>query len=71
MADILGLDTLLAQMMLAIGLAMVVGNGFAMWKHSRGEGPKGFKGVYRPGRVRFLLIIGIVISVWGASGLIG
>ncbi|MDE0170061.1 MAG: hypothetical protein OXS29_11155 [bacterium] len=71
MADILGLDTLLAQMMAAIGLAMVAGNGFAMWKHSRGEGPKGFAGVYRPGRARFLLIVGIVICVWGVTGLVG
>ena len=71
MADILGLDTLLAQVMVAFGLAMVAGNGFAMWKHSHGEGPKGVQGVYRPGRVRFLLAVGVVISVWGIAGLIG
>lgn len=66
MADILGLDTMLAQIMLAMGLAMVFGNGFAMWKHARGEGPKGFQGVYRPGRARFLLAVGVAITVWGA-----
>ena len=71
MVDILGLDTLLAQMMVAIGLAMVVGNGFAMWKHSRGEAPKGTTGVYRPGRVRFLLVAGAVIGVWGIAGMVG
>ena len=71
MADFLGLDILLAQMMLAIGLAMVAGNGFAMWKNSRGEAPKEAKGAYRPGRVRFLLAIGILISVWGIAGMIG
>ena len=70
MADILGLDTLLAQLMVATGLAMVFGNGFAMWKHARGEGPKGVQGAYRPGRARFLLVVGIVISVWGIAGLI-
>ena len=70
MADILGLDSLLAQLMTAMGLAMVFGNGFAMWKHSRGEGPKGFRGVYRPGRARFLLVVGLVISVWGITGLV-
>ena len=70
MADILGLDSLLAQLMTAMGLAMVSGNGFAMWKHSRGEGPKGFRGVYRPGRARFLLVVGLVISVWGITGLV-
>ena len=71
MAEILGLDTLLAQLMVAMGLAMVFGNGFAMWKHARGEGPKGVKVAYRPGRARFLLVVGIVISIWGVSGLIG
>lgn len=71
MADILGLDTLLAQLMSAMGLAMVFGNGFAMWKHARGQAPKGVQGSYRPGRARFLLMVGIVISVWGISGLLG
>lgn len=66
MADILGLDSMLAQIMLAVGLAMVFGNGFAMWKHARGEGPKGVQGVYRPGRARFLLTVGAAITVWGA-----
>lgn len=70
MADILGLDTMLAQIMLAVGLAMVFGNGFAMWKHARGEGPKGFRGVYRPGRARFLLAVGAAITVWGAAGFV-
>lgn len=70
MTDILGLDSLLAQMMAAIGLAMVAGNAAAMWKHSRGRTPKGVKGVYRPGRARFLLVVGVVISVWGLSGLV-
>lgn len=70
MADILGLDTLLAQLMSAMGLAMVVGNGLAMWKHARGQAPKGVKGPYRPGRARFLLAVGIVITVWGVSGLV-
>lgn len=70
MADILGLDTLLAQMMTALGLAMVVGNGFAMWKHSRGEAPKDVDGAYRPGRVRFLLAVGLLISAWGLAGMV-
>ena len=68
MADILGLDALLGQMMTALGLAMVAGNGFAMWKHARGEAPEGARGAYRPGRVRFLLAVGLVISIWGLAG---
>lgn len=70
MADILGLDALLGQLMTALGLAMVAGNGFAMWKHARGEAPGGVKGAYRPGRVRFLLGVGLVISVWGLAGMV-
>ena len=70
MADILGLDTLLAQLMTALGLAMVVGNGMAMWKHARGEAPKGAGGPYRPGRARFLLVVGLVISIWGLAGML-
>ena len=71
MADIFGFDTLLAQIMVALGSAMVAGNGFAMWKNARGDGPKGFEGVFRPGRARFLLVVGIVIAVWGLTGLVG
>lgn len=70
MADILGLDALLGQMMTALGLAMVAGNGFAMWKHARGEVPEGAKGAYRPGRARFLLGVGLVISIWGLAGML-
>lgn len=69
MADILGFDTLLAQLMSALGLAMVFGNGLAMWKHHRGQAPKGIHGTYRPGRARFLLAIGVLISIWGISGM--
>lgn len=70
MADILGLDTLLAQLMSAMGLAMVVGNGVAMWTHAKGRAPKGVEGTFRPGRARFLLAVGIVITLWGISGLV-
>lgn len=70
MADILGLDALLGQLMTALGLALVAGNGFAMWKHARGEAPEGVRGAYRPGRVRFLLAVGLVISIWGLAGIL-
>jgi len=69
-ADILGLDALLAQMMLALGLAMVIGNGLAMWRNARGRPPAGRQGRYRPGRAWFLLATGAVISLWAAAGLL-
>lgn len=70
MADILGLDALLAQLMLALGLAMVIGNGLAMWRNARGRPPAGRQGRYRPGRAWFLLATGAVISLWAAAGLL-
>ena len=70
MADILGLDALLAQMMLALGLAMVIGNGLAIWRNARGRPPAGRQGRYRPGRAWFLLTTGAVISIWAAAGLL-
>lgn len=71
MAALLDLDSLLAQLITALGLALVFGNGFAMWKHARGEAPKGFEARFRPGRARFLLVVGVVISVWGLVSLAG
>jgi len=70
MATLLDLDSLLAQLITALGLALVFGNGFAMWKHARGEAPTGFEAQYRHGRARFLLAVGVVISVWGLVSLV-
>ncbi|MFO7549128.1 MAG: hypothetical protein R6X29_09715 [Acidimicrobiia bacterium] len=67
MADILGLDSLFAQMVLAIGVALVLGNGFAWWKHRRGEAPEGADvATFRAGRVAFLMVVGGLMTVWGA-----
>ena len=71
MAALFDLDSLLAQLITALGLAMVFGNAFAMWKHSRGEAPEGFEARYRPGRVRWLISVGALISVWGIVSLVG
>ena len=49
MRDILGLDTLVAEMIVAVGLALLVGNLWAWRKHRRGEIPKGVEGVLSPG----------------------
>ena len=69
MADFLDLDSLLAQLITALGLALVFGNGFAMFKHARGQAPEGMQGQFRPGRARWLLIVGLLISVWGIASL--
>ena len=70
MIDLLGLDTLLAQMILALGGALVVGNGYALIMARRGVRPKGAEGDLRKGRAWFLLGVGLVIAFWGAASLI-
>ena len=71
MGDILGFDSLFPQMVLAVGLAMALGNGYAIYKNRRGEKPKGLEGEFRPGRAWFLGAIGLILTVWGAASVFG
>lgn len=65
--DLFDFENLLPELVLALGLALLIGNGLAWWKHRRGETPEGVTdAVFRPGRVAFLMVIGGVLSVWGA-----
>lgn len=67
MDDLFDFENLLPQLILALGLALLVGNGAALWKHRRGETPKQIEDAeYHPGRVTFLLVVGLVLTVWGA-----
>ncbi len=70
MTDILGLDSLLAQMIAAVGLALIIGNGLAWWKHRRGQAPPEAGGVFRQGRVRFLVGVGALMVTWGVASLL-
>jgi hypothetical protein len=67
MNDIFGLESLFPLMVLAMGLAMVLGNGLAIMKNRRGEKPKGIEGDFRPARAWFLGLVGVVLTVWGAA----
>lgn len=67
MNDIFGLESLFPQAVLAIGLAMVLGNGLAIFKNRQGEKPKGIEGEFRPGRAWFLGVVGVILTVWGAA----
>jgi hypothetical protein len=67
MDDIFGLESLFPEAVLAIGLAMVIGNGLAIFKNRRGERPRGVEGEFRPGRALFLGTIGVLLTVWGAA----
>jgi hypothetical protein len=68
--DILGLNDLLAQLILAVGAAMVLGNGFAIYQARRGNAPKGADGGFRAGRAWWLLVVGSLITVWGIASLV-
>ncbi|MDX1740744.1 MAG: TonB-dependent receptor, partial [Rhodothermales bacterium] len=66
MDDIFGLRTLFPEAVLAIGLAMVLGNGLAIYKNRRGERPKGVEGEFRPGRYHVPRSARAVVSRSGA-----
>ena len=68
--DALGLDDLLAQFVLALGAAMVLGNGAAIWMHRTGRTPKKAEGEFRAVRAWWLLGVGAVILVWGIASLV-
>jgi hypothetical protein len=71
MAELLDMDNLLPQLILGLGLALLVGNVLAWWRHRQGRTPPGIEGaVYRPGRVRFLVVVGLIMTVWGAVSLL-
>lgn len=66
MEEILDLSILIKQIALALGLAMVIGNVYAITQHRRGIAPKGESGEFRPGRAYWLLAVGVLVAVWGA-----
>lgn len=67
--QLLGLDDLLAQLILAVGAAMVLGNGFAIYQHRRGRHPAGEDGQFRAARAWWLLAVGLLITIWGIGSL--
>jgi hypothetical protein len=71
LTELLGLDDLLALFTLAVGAAMVLGNGAAIWMHSQGKTPKKAEGEFRSSRAWWLLGVGVLIAAWGVASLIG
>ncbi len=70
MVDLLGLDTLLAELVLGLGLALLAGNGFAWIQARRGARPDAATGDIRRGRVWFLMIVGLLMALWGGFSLL-
>jgi hypothetical protein len=68
--DFLDFENLLPELIVGLGLALLVGNGLAWWRHRQGRTPKGVDDAqYRGGRVVFLLVVGLVMTVWGTVSL--
>lgn len=71
MSDILGLDAIFAEMVLGLGLALIIGNGLAWYRNSRGDRPRGVEGEFRRGRVTFLITVGVLMALWGGVSVFG
>jgi hypothetical protein len=68
--DIFDVDAIFAQLALALGAALVVGNGYALVMARRGVRPANAEGDLRRGRAWFLIAVGALISVWGLATLL-
>jgi hypothetical protein len=68
-SDIFDLNRLLVLMLLAIGLALVFGNGAAIIQARRGRKPKDEEGELHRGRAWWLLAVGVMMTVWGLASL--
>lgn len=68
--EILDLNLLIKQIALALGLAMLIGNLYALYKHRKGDKPKDEEGEFRAGRAWWLITVGVVISLWGGISLL-
>lgn len=68
--DIFDLNELLAQLILALGAALVIGNVYALIQDRRGVRPKGIDGELHRGRAWWLIAVGAVITVWALASLL-
>lgn len=69
--DLFDIDQLLPQMLLATGLAMIVGSALAWLKFRRGETPTGVRdGQFRPGRTIWMLVVGTILCLWAGISLL-
>ncbi len=70
--DLFDVQNLLPELIIALGLALLIGNGLAWRKHRQGEVPKGVENAqFRPGRAVFLVVVGAILVVWASVTLFG
>lgn len=67
MFEILGFDSLFAEMILGIGVALILGNAWAYRQYRKGVRPEGIEAdaPFNTGRVIWLSVIGVLMSAWG------
>lgn len=68
-AEVLELDKTIAMLALAVGVALLLGNGLAIVQHLRGRKPEGEEGEFRTARAIWLLAVGLLITVWSLLSL--
>ena len=69
--DLFDIENLLPELVIGLGLALLVGNGLAWWHQRRGKTPEGVESPqFRRGRVVFLMVVGLLMTVWGAVSLL-
>ncbi len=64
--DLFDINALFPQLVLALGAALVGGNGLALWHHRQGKRPNDL-GELRVGRARWLIAVGLVMAAWGLA----
>jgi hypothetical protein len=64
--DLFDINALFPQLVLALGAALVGGNGLALWHHRQGKRPEGL-GELRVGRARWLMAVGLIMVGWGLA----
>ena len=68
--DIFNVNELLAQLILALGAALVLGNAYALIQNRRGVKPKNMEGELHRGRAWWLMSVGLIITVWATASLL-